>query len=240
MIGFGGGAPLHACRLCEKLGIKTLLIPPGAGVGSAIGFLRAPFSYEATRGLFQTLASFDADAVNAALEAMETEARAFVQAGIGDGRTTTRLTAFMRYAGQGWEIPVPLPHKIFTTGDTDAILAEFESAYRMLFGRTIDGLAPEITNWSLIVASERPQPETTKPQAGSKEAAVLRTRPIFDAALRCVVEAQEVERSAMTPDSVIVGPAVIIEAETTTIVTSAYRAVGQSDGCLLLVRKDAK
>lgn len=240
MIGFGGGAPLHACRLCEKLGIKALLIPPGAGVGSAIGFLRAPFSYEATRGLFQTLASFDADAVNAALEAMEAEARAFVRAGIGDGRTTTRLTAFMRYAGQGWEIPVPLPHKTFTTGDTDAILAEFESAYRMLFGRTIDGLAPEITNWSLIVASERPQPETTKPQAGSKGAAVLRTRPIFDAALRSNVEAQEVDRSAMTPDSVIAGPAVIIEAETTTIVTSAYRAVGQSDGCLLLVRKDAK
>ncbi|WP_420336432.1 hydantoinase/oxoprolinase family protein [Roseibium sp.] len=240
MIGFGGGAPLHACRLCEKLGIKTLLIPPGAGVGSAIGFLRAPFSYEATRGLFQTLASFNADAVNAALEAMEAEARAFVRAGIGDGRTTTRLTAFMRYAGQGWEIPVPLPHKTFTTGDTDAILAEFESAYRMLFGRTIDGLAPEITNWSLVVASERPQPETTKPQAGSKDAAVLRARPIFDAALRCTVEAQEVERSAMTPDSVIAGPAVIIEAETTTIVTSAYRAVGQSDGCLLLVRKDAK
>ncbi|WP_306144682.1 hydantoinase/oxoprolinase family protein [Roseibium sp. MMSF_3412] len=240
MIGFGGGAPLHACRLCEKLGIKALLIPPGAGVGSAIGFLRAPFSYEATRGLFQTLASFDADAVNAALEAMEAEARAFVRAGIGDGRTTTRLTAFMRYAGQGWEIPVPLPHKTFTTGDTDAVLAEFESAYRMLFGRTIDGLAPEITNWSLIVASERPQPETTKSQAGSKRAAVLRTRPIFDAALRSIVEAQEVERSAMTPDSVIAGPAVIIEAETTTIVTSAYRAVGQSDGCLLLVRKDAK
>ncbi|MET1416479.1 hydantoinase/oxoprolinase family protein [Roseibium sp. HPY-6] len=240
MIGFGGGAPLHACRLCEKLGIKALLIPPGAGVGSAIGFLRAPFSYEATRGLFQTLASFDADAVNAALEAMEAEARAFVRAGIGDGRTTTRLTAFMRYAGQGWEIPVPLPHKIFTSGDTDAILAAFESAYRMLFGRTIDGLAPEITNWSLIVASERPQPETTKPQAGSEDAAVLRTRPIFDAALRSIVEAQEVERSAMTPDSVIAGPAVIIEAETTTIVTSAYRAVGQSDGCLLLVRKDAK
>ncbi|WP_299483764.1 hydantoinase/oxoprolinase family protein [uncultured Roseibium sp.] len=240
MIGFGGGAPLHACRLCEKLGIKALLIPPGAGVGSAIGFLRAPFSYEATRGVFQTLASFDADAVNAALEAMEAEARAFVQAGIGDGRTTTRLTAFMRYAGQGWEIPVPLPHKIFTSGDTDAILAEFESAYRMLFGRTIDGLAPEITNWSLIVASERPQPETTKPQAGSKDAAVLRRRPIFDAALRSIVDAHEVERSAMTPDSVVAGPAVIIEAETTTIVTSAYRAVGQSDGCLLLVRKDAK
>ncbi len=49
MIAFGGAAPLHAGRLCEKLGVDRLLIPPGAGVGSAIGFLRAPFSFEATR-----------------------------------------------------------------------------------------------------------------------------------------------------------------------------------------------
>ena len=47
MIAFGGAAPLHAARLCEKLGIDRCLVPPGAGVGSAIGFLKAPFGYEA-------------------------------------------------------------------------------------------------------------------------------------------------------------------------------------------------
>ncbi|MEM8702167.1 MAG: hydantoinase/oxoprolinase family protein, partial [Pseudomonadota bacterium] len=122
MIAFGGGAPLHACRLCEKLGIQALLIPPGAGVGSAIGFLRAPFSYEATRGLFQTLAEFDAGAVNAALQAMEIEAKEFVEQGLRKGRTTTSLTAFMRYAGQGWEIPVHLPYRAFSGSDVPAIL----------------------------------------------------------------------------------------------------------------------
>jgi N-methylhydantoinase A len=55
MVAFGGGAPLHACRLCEKLGLDEALIPPGAGVGSAIGFLQAPVSFEATRGLYQRL-----------------------------------------------------------------------------------------------------------------------------------------------------------------------------------------
>ena len=68
MIAFGGGAPLHASRLCEKLGIDRLIVPPGAGVGSAIGFLRAPFSYEATRGMYQRLDDFDADAVNTILD----------------------------------------------------------------------------------------------------------------------------------------------------------------------------
>ncbi|WP_422037768.1 hydantoinase/oxoprolinase family protein [Roseibium sp.] len=238
MIAFGGGAPLHACRLCEKLGIRALLIPPGAGVGSAIGFLRAPFSYEATRGLFQTLTDFDAEAVNAALQAMEAEAREFVEQGIQEGRTTTRLTAFMRYAGQGWEIPVPLPYRAFSRSDTPAILAAFEEAYRTLFGRTIDGLAPEITNWSLIVTSVLPEPDAVRRRDGCTEAEAVRTRPIFDAALRRNVDAREVERHAMETGTVVDGPAAIVEAETTTIVTSAYRAIRQPDGCLLLIRKD--
>jgi len=239
MIAFGGGAPLHACRLCEKLGIDALLIPPGAGVGSAIGFLRAPFSYEATRGLFQTLSEFDAGAVNAALQAMEVEAREFVEQGVRDGRTTTSLTAFMRYAGQGWEIPVLLPHKAFSGCDVPEILTAFEEAYRTLFGRTIDGLAPEITNWSLTVASVLPEPEAVHRQNGRDAATISRTRVIFDAALRRDVEAQEVERRSMKSGSAVDGPAVIVESETSTIVTSAYRAIGQPDGCLLLIRKDA-
>ena len=240
MIAFGGGAPLHACRLCEKLGIKALLIPPGAGVGSAIGFLRAPFSYEATRGLFQTLSDFDTDAVNAALAAMEAEARAFVEAGVQMQRTTTQLTAFMRYAGQGWEIPVSIPHKTFVPGDEKAIFDAFEEAYRTLFGRTIDGLAPEITNWSLIVASVLPPPQATQRLNGTSAPQISRTRQMFDAAQRTSVEAQEVARSAMTPGQSVDGPAVIVETETSTIVTSAFRVIGQTDGSLLLIRKDAQ
>ena len=239
MIAFGGGAPLHACRLCEKLGIQALLIPPGAGVGSAIGFLRAPFSYEATRGLFQTLADFDAGAVNAALQAMEIEAREFVEQGLRKARTTTRLTASMRYAGQGWEIPVHLPYRAFSGSDVPAILAAFEEAYRTLSGRTIDGLAPEITNWSLIVASVLPEAETVCRREGRTAAGAMRTRTVFDAALRRNVEAQEVERQSMRTGAAVDGPAVIVEAETSTIVTSAYRAIGQPDGCLLLIRKEA-
>ena len=63
MIAFGGAAPLHAARLCEKLGVARCLIPQGAGVGSAIGFLRAPFSFEANSSVFMRLSAFDPDKV---------------------------------------------------------------------------------------------------------------------------------------------------------------------------------
>ena len=237
MIGFGGGAPLHACRLCEKLGIDELIIPPGAGVGSAIGFLKAPFSYEATRGLFQRLDTFNSASVNATLAELEHEAKAFVQAGAQDAQTTTRLTAFMRYAGQGWEIPVVLPVKTFADADKTEIFTAFEAAYRTLFGRVIDGLSIEITNWSLVVASRLPKTPSVQRFTTGTPVKPLRTRQFFDAALRKTVDAQEVDRKAMTAGMLVEGPAIIVENETTTIVTSGFRAVGQGDGSLRLTRK---
>ncbi len=238
VIAFGGGAPLHACRLCEKLGIGRAVVPPMAGVGSAIGFLRAPFSYEATRGLFQALDGFDADVVNETISSMEKEARGFVRNGAGDEQAGLSLTAFMRYAGQGWEIPVPLAHRAFARDDVPAILASFESAYRALFGRIIDGLQVEITNWSLVVATATPPTRPVTLTTGKKAAPVADIRGFFDAALRSLVEAAEVRRSDLLPGLYVDGPAIITEDETSTIVTSAFRAAGQPDGSILLVRKE--
>ncbi|NIZ09595.1 hydantoinase/oxoprolinase family protein [Pseudooceanicola sp. HF7] len=236
MVAFGGGAPLHACRQCEKLGITALLIPPGAGVGSAIGFLKAPFSYEATRGLFQRLDRFDCATVNATLEEMEEEARGFL--GDTSAPVTTRLTAFMRYAGQGWEIPVVLDQTRFADGDLPALRRAFETAYRQLFGRIIEDLAAEVTNWSLVLATQTPDPAPVTRAPGTAAPRDTRKRKLFDAGLRKEVEATEVPRSAMTPGTRIDGPAVITEAETTTIVTAAFTAIGQPDGALLLTRKE--
>ena len=86
-----------------------MLIPSGAGVGSAIGFLRAPVGYEVVRSLYQRLSTFDTRAVNALLTSMFDEARTVVDKGrLGAGITETRI-AFMRYVGQGHEVPVHLP-----------------------------------------------------------------------------------------------------------------------------------
>ncbi|MEM7288845.1 MAG: hydantoinase/oxoprolinase family protein [Pseudomonadota bacterium] len=239
MIAFGGGAPLHACRLCEKLGIKSLLIPPGAGVGSAIGFLRAPFSYEATRGLFQRLDEFDPDLINKTLSELHKEAKAFVDEGAPDAETQIRLTAFMRYSGQGWEIPVLLEFREFSASDVEDISSKFERAYTTLFGRTIDGLQIEITNWSVIVATRLAPAQKTNPALAGKSCSDGKIRNFYDAGTRSMVMAKEVKRTAMKPGVVVEGPAIIVERETSTIVTPSYHAVGQSDGSLLLVSKES-
>ncbi len=119
MIAFGGAAPAHAARLASKLGIGDLLVPPGAGVGSAIGFLRAPFAYEAVRSHYARLDDFDPVEVREMLSELTAEAVSFVREAVaasgadtGDGSApepTIERWAHMRYAGQGWEIPVELP-----------------------------------------------------------------------------------------------------------------------------------
>ncbi|MEM0937927.1 MAG: hydantoinase/oxoprolinase family protein [Pseudomonadota bacterium] len=238
MVAFGGGAPLHACRLCEKLGISALIIPPGAGVGSALGFLKAPFSFEAARGLFQRLDAFEPATVNAAVSEMAAEANAFVDAGARGVERTTKLTAMMRYAGQGWEIPVILPHRAFTAEDIAMIQAAFETAYRTLFGRVIDGLAVEITNWRVTVSTKLPPVAPAERFDSGAEVAAIGTRRFFDTALRQTVDAREVPREALKPGLRVDGPAIIVETDTSTIVTSAFSAIGQGDGCLRLIRKE--
>ena len=238
MIAFGGAAPLHASRLCEKLDIERLLIPPGAGVGSAIGFLRAPFGFEAVRGAFLRLSEFDPAWTNQLIGELDTEAQRFAQAG-GPGLELEReIKAYMRYQGQGWEIVVPLPNRDFVDGDAAEMRRRFEDEYRRLFGRALDGLDIEIMTWSVQVRSRL---DEASPVASVKTERVLtadETRRIFDAREQRFVDATVYHRDELAPGDRVDGPAVIIERETSTIVTSRYRAIRQPDGCLLLQRKE--
>jgi N-methylhydantoinase A len=81
LVAFGGAAPLHAARLADKLGLDRVLVPKNAGVGSAVGFLRAPIAYEIVRSQLQRLDAFDADAANTLFAAMRAGAEAIVRRG---------------------------------------------------------------------------------------------------------------------------------------------------------------
>jgi len=233
-IAFGGAAPLHAARLCQKLGIRKLLVPPGAGVGSAIGFLRAPFSFEAVRSAYARLSAYDADALNALLDDLTAEAEAFVHAGMGEGRCETLRHAYMRYVGQGWEIPVEIPSRRFTPEDAPQIKAWFEEAYARFFGRAIEGPDIEIVSWAVKASSPRPPVEPVAELAAARRAEPRGLRRMFDAERGAFVEAAVYERADLPPGVGISGPAVIVETDTSTIVPDGFDAVGQDDGCLLL------
>jgi N-methylhydantoinase A len=238
MIAFGGAAPLHASRLCEKLNIDSLLIPPGAGVGSAIGFLRAPFGFEAVRGAFLKLSAFNPDWTNGLIHELGSEAEKFARAGTPDGELNREIKAYMRYEGQGWEIVVNLPNREFVDGDDQEIRRLFEDEYRRLFGRSLEGLDIEIMNWSVQASSPLAAVEPVKQLSNTTTLKTDIKRNIFDAREQIFVEAGVYERESMEVGNEVTGPAIIVENETTTIVTSGYKATMQEDRCLLMQRKN--
>lgn len=242
MIAFGGAAPLHAARLCEKLGIDRCLVPQGAGVGSAIGFLKAPFGYEALASRLVRLSKFDLCEVNGLLGELKRSAESFVRAGTS-GSIHFEITAFMRYAGQGWEIPVPLPDEPFGDDASARFKQWFQESYQNFFGRAIDGLGDleiEIVTWSVKATDIRPV-GAQRPLAGdSRTVEPEVSRDVFDPATGSTLAYAIVAREALCAGDRVAGPAVIVERETSTVVTSPFDAVIQHDGTILLIRKGSQ
>ena len=234
LIAFGGAAPIHASRLCEKLGVGELLIPPGAGVGSAIGFLRAPFGYESVRSAYLRLSRFDAGKVNTVIEELAEEATSFVHSGAPGITPVLECIAYMRYLGQGWEVPVPVDVREYVDADAATFRRNFDEQYTRFFGRLIDGLDVEIVSWSLRASSEVPASRSVTRTEGTQAVAPSGFRQIFDAQSGRFVEAGVIARSDMRSGDFITGPAVITERETSTIVTVGREAIMQADGCLLI------
>ncbi|UXS05183.1 hydantoinase/oxoprolinase family protein [Agrobacterium tumefaciens] len=234
MIAFGGAAPIHAARLCEKLGMSELLIPPGAGVGSAIGFLRAPFGFESVRSAYSRLSRFEAKAINQTISDLIAEATSFVRSGAPDADPDLECTAYMRYVGQGWEVPVTIAVRDYVDADGEVFRNLFNEQYEKFFGRVIDGLDVEIVSWSLRATSKVAPPDRIGKTAKAGEAKARGTREIFDVQEGRFQNAAIVSRNDMKAGDWVSGPAVITERETSTIITASREVIMQADGCLLV------
>ncbi|MEL6983102.1 MAG: hydantoinase/oxoprolinase family protein, partial [Actinomycetota bacterium] len=241
MVAFGGGAPLHATRLMDKLGLDELLVPPGAGVGSAIGFLQAPFAYEAVRSFYTSTGAFDHEGANRVLAELETEAESFVRQGTDAGlavehKLTVERTVAMRYKGQGWEIPVALAPGPFDQFAAEMLTDVFTKAYEEFFGRAIDDVEIEAVSWSVRVASVVERPEPVQLVEAERSTTSDRHRSIYDPATGARAEAAIVDRDTLAVGDAVVGPAVIVEPQTTTVLGAHHRAVVQADDSLYVTR----
>ena len=227
MVAFGGGAPLHAGRLAQKLGIERVVIPKGAGVGSAIGFLLAPIAYEVVRTLPVDFRDFDADAVNAMLDEMHAEATAVVRDGaFPDAALDTTRVVELRYVGQGHDLRIALDDGPLTRDDGRVLKDRFEDRYRAVYGLTIDGLDIRSVSWSVTVATAPPRASRAEmPAARPPPARADGHRSVYDAArgeaLRCPIYS----RAGLSPGTEIAGPAILAEDETATFVPAEFSAV---------------
>ena len=234
MVAFGGGAPLHACRLAEKVGVTKIIVPGGAGVGSAIGFLQAPVAYEITKSAAINLDNFDPAHVNALIKQMTRDAEAVVKPALKNEKPFITIIADCRYVGQGHEIQVAIPVRSLTKADGGKLKAMFEKAYASIYGLTIPNQQAEAITWSLTCSSRvgKPAPAKTTPKRVIIKP--LRTRRIYDAALGKLTNAPVYWRFDLKPGMTLKGPAIIAEHETSTIVGANFKASINSLGYIVM------
>ncbi len=242
LIATGGAAPLHAARIAQKLGIDGIVVPRGAGVGSAHGFLGAPIAYEAVRSQLISLEDFDAEQLNAIYHELRREAEGVLVQASQSGKFKERRFADMRYIGQGHDLAVEIPAKIYDADDGKVIEGLFHETYERNFNRTIPNLRVQALTWTLVlyevgVAREVEHYEET---ACNHSAVSQGRRPIFDAGLGRLIDADVYKRETLLAGASFRGPAVVTEEQTTTYVPPGYTGHQTGSGHLFIVREAIK
>ena len=237
VIAFGGAAPLHVARLVDKLGIDCFIIPENAGVGSAVGFLQAPVSYEVVRSLHMSLDDLDRSRIDRIFDEMREEALVVVQAGAGDSPLTETRSAFMRYRGQGHEISVPISGDTFDELTISALKSNFNKQYAALFRRTLPNAEIEVLTWALTISTSTQSLVTRKSDYTPTPAVAVGERQVFDAETDSHIHAQIYNRSSLQPGSTLTGPAIVVESQTSTFVPDGF-SLNVSAGGHLVVKRD--
>lgn len=236
LLASGGAAPLHAVRIAEKLGISRVIIPAMAGVGSAVGFLGAPVSYEIARSVLCPLDALAGGTLGDDLDRMTDEARRVVAPALGKNdtiRTDTR--AELRYQGQGHAIQVPLPSRLDTKAEIAALQTAFEERYRAIYNVIMPDMRVELVSLSLT-ASGPDGGRVVVPLHPSGTSQATDVVQVFDPASGGPVPHQLFQRAGQGPGAALHGPCLVQEQQTTTHIPRGWSACVHEAGHLMLER----
>jgi len=228
----GGAAPVHAWQVARKLGVKRLVCPPGAGVGSTIGMLMAQARVDRVASLNVPLARTDWVEVASVFARLRAEADAVVATTGADlTEAAAQRLADMRYIGQGSEITVALPDVL----DQGVVRAAFEGAYRALYGRTPPGAAIQFVVLRLALSAPMPGSGGRLAQASGTGPARKGTRAVWFPEANGLIETAVYDRYALQAGDTMAGPAVFEETESTLVIGPGGQAVVLADGTIDVV-----
>ena len=181
---------------------------------------------------------FDVAAVNDLLDDMRREAEAAVAKGSFGAPTVETRTAYMRYVGQGHEIPVPLPNTVLGGEDVGLIRARYDEEYARFFDRPVPGSDVEIMSYAVVVTTvtDEVAVPAREERLFSAEAVPVRTQLVRDTTTGAVSEWAIYDRSALAADAVIVGPAIVAEDETSTLIGPGWTATVNGLGYIEIAR----
>jgi N-methylhydantoinase A len=224
---FGGAGPVHAYGMASLLGAPSIVVPAGAGVASAVGFLTAPPAFEFVRGWYARLPEVDWARVNEFLEDMEAQGRALLRnAGVAAAAMAVDRACDLRYEGQGSEVAVAVPAGVLSRDRAGDIRDTFEERYRRLYGRVVPGSGLEVVNWRVTVRGPRPDLRLAPaaPDGHARRDAHKTTRPAYFDGTEGFVDTPVYDRYRLAPGAAVEGPAIIEERESTIVVGPGARA----------------
>ena len=240
MVATGGAGPVHACGVAQGLGIARIIIPPLAGVASAFGFLSAPIAFDFTRSYVARLDTLDLTQLNCILVELERDGRRIVEAaGVPPDDINVSLSIDMRYVGQGYEVRVPFLMQTLNASHLADMQREFEAEYRAFYGQLAHGVPIEAVNWRVLISGPQPQIDRARFAKPSDTS----DRPVAFRHLRFSPDAATVETPIYRRDKLsqawsAIGPCIIEEAASTTVVLPGWSAQIAAGGCLLLTREE--
>jgi N-methylhydantoinase A/oxoprolinase/acetone carboxylase beta subunit len=233
MVAFGGAGPVHAYDVARRLGIATVICPPGAGVASALGFLVAPFATDLVRTYPARLDALDWDGVSERYAEMTAEAEDLLARSGVDANVDVTRRVDMRYAGQGYTVSVELPAGELDAGLADRLRAEFVETYERRFGSRLEHGEPEALHWRLTasVPTDVGDPAFERGPGGSS---LVGEREAYFPEARAVVPCAVYDRYALSAGETIPGPALVQERESTVVVGPGGTATCDELGNLLV------
>jgi N-methylhydantoinase A len=244
LIAFGGAAPLHAVSLARRLGMSSVVIPAGAGVGSALGFLKAPIAFESVRSWRRSAQALDLDELNRLLSELELQASAIVRSGAPSAALLVRRSVDMRYLGQGHELQIEL-----AAGDVDQtaltrLCEEFESRYERQYGVRVHGVGLECLTWTVSVAAGDDTPPVAsrlapEPAHDPAVSGADRTRRVFVPSEGQWIEHAVHVRAQLATGQTVTGPALVVEDQTTTLIPAGWTLTRHVDGHLIIDRRSS-
>ncbi len=217
---FGGAGPVHAYGLARKLGAPRLIVPPNAGVGSALGFFTAPRAFDLVRSHKAPVLSADFAEIEKLFREMEAEGeRTLRKAGAEEAIGFSR-SVDARFIGQGSETNLPIPESDFTTLTPTDIRRRFDETYSHLYGRTYSESPVEFVNFRVRASLPVRLLKLARLQKkrGHIREAIKGERQAFSGLARDFIPFTVYDRYKLFPGATFSGPAIVEERESTVIV----------------------
>jgi N-methylhydantoinase A/oxoprolinase/acetone carboxylase beta subunit len=232
-VAFGGAGPLHASRLGRSLGIPRAILPAAAGVTSAIGLLIADVRFDLARTRITRLGDLEARTLEAVFGELEQEAAGLLRDTGIDGEHRYEYSAEMHYVGQGYELEVRLPDRPWGDGVREAIRRAHEAHYATVYGYVEPNAEAELVTFKLRATCATPRLEL--PRRGAVGEGMKGHRRAYFPEAGGWVECAIYDREALGPGMSLVGPAIVEEQGSTTILLPDDRAEVDEYGSLIVI-----